>query len=248
MDWQKRKKSFLFLGLLSLLAGIALFLPNSPAAADNVTGSGSENATISVVGKGELVIKPDVAYIQLGVFTEGKTAKESLQKNADQSAKVMKSLEAQGIAAKDIKTVYFHTYPQYDYSGKTATVIGYQTTNMVEVTYRNMDKIGSLIDVVTDAGANRFDQIRFGTEKYEDYEVAVIEKALDNAKKKANAIAAKTGKKIKGVKQVIEEGASGPVYRQEFLGAKAAESGMAASTPVSPGELKLEKTLQVIYE
>lgn len=222
-----------------------------PAAVVQAAESDAAKQTISVVGSGEMKITPDVAYATLGIQTRAATAEEAQADNAKKFSAVEKVLVDQYKVAKiDIKTVNFNVYPEYNYAEKqTPKVSGYVVTNMIRVTYRDLDKIGELLDDASKAGVNQVNGIEFGTEKHQQYELEVIKLAMANAKAKAQAIASTEGRSVKSVLNVSQQGMSVPTNYPMYYGAKdmAAEGG-GFSTPVSGGEITITTTVNVTYE
>ncbi|MCU6339648.1 SIMPL domain-containing protein, partial [Enterobacter quasiroggenkampii] len=133
--------------------------------------------TVNVSGMGELEVTPDVAYAELAIDTRGKTAAEAQKQNAVLFEKVKQVLTSKyGVQEKDLKTVNFSVNPEYKYvENKEPQIIGYQATHAVRVTYRDLNRLGSLVDAATDAGVNRVVRIQFDTEKRADYEAQVLE-------------------------------------------------------------------------
>lgn len=241
-------KSILLTGAILLSGVFVAYL--SPAQTIQAEELKTTQKHISVNGKGQLQIKPDVAYIQFGVVTEASTAVKASQENATAMEKVKSVFKDLNISDQDIKTVAFNTNPQYDYSNNKQKLIGYQVQHIVVVTYKDLNNVGKVLDKLFDAGINRVDNIRYGTEKMENYENQVIALALKNAKDKATTIAKEAGVQIKGV-SVINEGDSGyqpPVFYESanYDGGYAMKS--SASTNISSGTLKLEKSVFVVYE
>ncbi|WP_199621546.1 SIMPL domain-containing protein [Paenibacillus alkalitolerans] len=237
----------------ALLAAAPLY---GPSLADTLRGGTAmaaeqvETRTITVTGQGKIMIQPDVAYVNIGVFSKGKTANEAQTENAKLFAAVEKALiEKFGIAKKDIKTNGFYVNPEYSYPDKGQPVIsGYTADHSIVVTYRNLDKLGQLLDAVSKAGANRMNGIQFGTEKSEEYELQAIEKAMANAEVKAGAIAKYAKRSLKGVLNVQQHGVNNdaPPYYPMAKGESAAADG--ASTSVQPGELEYTTSVTVTYE
>lgn len=219
---------------------------NHPVYADNEL----QKNIISVVGSGEISAKPDVAYLSLGVETQADTAKEAQAANAAKIAKINTLLkDTWKIDAKDIQTGQFYVQPNYTYTEKEGQKVkGYTAQHTLNVTYRDLAKVGQLLDGVSQAGANRIDNIRFSTENPDQYQEQVIEKAMNNAKMKAGAIAKSAGRSLGVVVSVTQSGGGEtPVYMQnEALQMKTMDS--AASTAIEPGEVTLKTTLSVIFE
>lgn len=61
-------------------------------------------ARLSVSGSGQAVAQPDIATITLGVSSQAPTAAEAMSKTAAQQQKVIETLKAEGVEARDIQT------------------------------------------------------------------------------------------------------------------------------------------------
>ncbi|WP_166240853.1 SIMPL domain-containing protein [Paenibacillus turpanensis] len=212
----------------------------------------ADKRTVSVNGEGEITITPDVAYVQLGVQTRADTAIAAQESNAKAFAAVEKVLyEQYGIDKKDVKTTGFNVNPDYSYQeNKAPQITGYTAQNLVTVTYRDLEKLGGLLDAVSKAGANRIDHIQFSTEKGEEYELQAMEKAMANAEAKAKVLAKYAGRDLKGILHINQSGAGTPVaYRASFATAEKAMFDMASpSSSVAPGELKVKVNVNVTFE
>ncbi|MGG6314391.1 SIMPL domain-containing protein [Paenibacillus macerans] len=246
--WLKPAASVLIAG--SLIAG-GTFLSGAINAPAPVYADGDmQKNVVTVVGSGELSVKPDVAYLSVGVVTEAKTAKEAQSANATKVAALTKVLkETWGIADKDIQTGQFYVQPNYTYNDKDGQQIkGYSAQHTLEVTYRDLTKVGQLLDAASSAGANRIDNIRFSTENPDQYQEQVIQKAMDDANKKAAAISKAAGRQLGIVLSISQASAGTPVFTQNYKMMEMAAADSAVSTPVQPGEIDLQTTLTVMYE
>lgn len=251
--WQKA-------GVVSLAAA-ALFAASVVAQGVYKTGQeqpvaaaaeeGTATHTITVTGKGTMEVAPDVAYVTLGVQTRAKTAEQAQNDNAkafDQLEKVLR--DTYHVAAKDMQTVGFHVNPEYRYAeNKAPEVTGYVVSNTLQVTYRDLDRIGELLDAASKSGVNKVNGIRFATEKTDQYEIDVLDKAMANAKAKATAIAKTEERPLKGVMHVSQGAVSMPDGGfDQMLKTMDAASDSAYSTSISSGQLTISTTVTVQYE
>lgn len=246
--WLKPAASILIAG--TLLAGGTLLGGAFKAPAPVYAEGEMQKNVVTVVGSGKLSVKPDIAYLSIGVVTEAKTAKEAQSANATKVAALTKLLkETWGISDKDIQTGQFYVQPNYTYSDKEGQQIkGYSAQHSLEVTYRDLAKVGQLLDAVSAAGANRIDNIRFSTENPDQYQDQVIQKAMDDAGKKASSIAKAAGRQL-GIALSISQGSAATPYSMENYQMKSAVMDQAAgSTAVEPGEIDVQTTLTVMYE
>ncbi|WP_090583456.1 SIMPL domain-containing protein [Paenibacillus sp. OV219] len=213
-----------------------------------------QKSTITVAGSGKLQVTPDVAYVNVAVETRATTAKEAQAQNANQFAGLKKVLfTTYKMAEKDVKTVGFYVQPEYTYDQKTgeSKVKGYVATHSVQITTRNLDGIGQLLDALSASGANRVDGVQFDTEKQDQYELQALEKAMANAKAKADTLAKAAGKQVKEVISISQNNVnSGPIYYGQGGMAKAdmAASSESAPTSVETGVINVSTDITVVYE
>jgi len=159
-------------------------------------------------------------------------------------------LTENGVAKKDIQTQYFNIrrVTKWDNNREEEVVIGYRVTNMVTAKIREMDRIGEIIDAVALAGGDltRISNISFSVEDPSAYYEEVREKAVADARIKAEQLADFAGVKL-GKATYISEGTVTPpiVYRQDFY--VKAEGAPAVDTSISPGELEISLSVQIAY-
>lgn len=255
----KRKTGYLLLAvgiaagmlILPLIGGAgADLLKDRPAyAADSAPAQ--DQHLIVVSGQGEVSAEPDVAYVSIGIETTASTANAAQSENSKKFADLQSVLLNQyEIDKKEIKTTSFQVYPQYQYTDKqNPKVVGYTATHMVQVTYRNLPKLGQLLDDVSKSGVNRVNNIQFSTEKSQDYELQALQKAMDNAKSKAKALAQSAGKELQGIVNITQNGASmPPVIYGDYRSLKAEYSAASGSTPVYGGEVTVSANVTVQFE
>lgn len=206
---------------------------------------------ISVTGQGKVQAKPDIAYLNLGVVTEAATAKAAAQANTEAMNKVVNAVKTFGITKESIRTSNYRVEPVYKYDshgGQPPVLSGYKVYNTINVTTNLLDKLGQVVDAAVDNGANSVDGIRFGL-KDEDAPVQqAIQKAMDNARDKADTAAKAAGVRLKTVHTVRVETQTPPpryVDYQKGIGAAAADQ---APTPIESGEIEVIVTVYVEYE
>lgn len=197
---------------------------------------------ITVVGEGEAKGTPDTAHVQLGVQTEGQTATEALSQNNTQMQALIAKLKELGVADKDIQTSNVSIYPRYNSQG--TTVDGYQATNTVSVTIRDVSKAGELLDQVVQAGANNVSGISFSIADPAALRQTALDAAIANARTQAQAIAKSAGVSVGQVVSITQNiGAAPPI----MFRAEAAQDS-AAGVPIQTGEQTINAQVQVTFE
>jgi uncharacterized protein YggE len=233
--------------LAGLLVGTSLAPALGPRPALAQETEREPDRTISVSGIGRVSITPDVADIRLGVIVIRPKVKDARAVAAAQMTRVVAALRAAGIAEKDIQTANLSLQPVYDYSndGKPPRLTGYQLTNTVSATVRDLEKLGDAVDGAMEAGANTLDSLTFRVDDPAKAEAQARDAAMAAAKAKADALAKAAGVSIVGVASIGETSAPVPVPYQ-YEGAKALDAA-AAPTPIMVGTNDVTVSVNVVY-
>jgi uncharacterized protein YggE len=189
-------------------AGLALFALAPQVLADNIDERRS--ITVSATGTAEAV--PDMARISTGVRTEAATAKAALEANTAAMKKVIDGLKQAGIDAKDIQTSALRVEPRYTRpkEGDAPRIDGYSVTNDVQVTARNLDKLGEVLDRIVSLGSNEMGGLSFDVSEAETLKDAARKEAVANARRRAELYAEAAGVELGEVLRIEEGGESGP--------------------------------------
>jgi uncharacterized protein YggE len=249
-------KRGLIFGFGLLLALAAVFAIMGHAAADTTplsTDKADKERTIAVTGTGSVYAVPDIAKFSTGVVTEADTSTDAMQKNSRLMDAVVNAIKNSGIPEKDIKTSRVTLEPVYNYysqpQGATEKpkIVGYRATNTVTVTIRDMSKIGTTIDAANNAGANKVNGVTFelSDENAADVYKQALKKAVSDGSDKAKTIADAAGTGSITLKSISESGQYYPQPVYMDMAPKAA--GAATTTPVSPGEQKVQATVSMVY-
>lgn len=209
----------------------------------------SQQEGVWVNGEGKVFAVPDVAILRLGIEAQETSVAEAQAQAAEAMDKVMAALRSEGIAGKDIQTQYFNIQKvtRWDDEKQQEVVVGYRVTNMVTAKIREVTKAGVIIDAVATAGGDltRIDSIGFTVDDPTAYYREARQKAVADAKAKAEQLAGLSGVKL-GKPTYISESSymPGPIYRQDMIEKAGAP---AAETPISPGEMEITLNVQLAY-
>lgn len=203
--------------------------------------------SLSVSGTGQVTIKPDIAYITIGVHTEKPTASEATAQNSTDTEAVIKAIKAAGVADDDIQTNNFNIYQNYQTDPTTGARTGstYMVDNTVSVTVRDLAKLGSLLDSTVKAGANNVNSIQFDLADKTKALSEARAKAVKAARAQAEELATAAGVTLGNIQTIsTSENTPGPVFY-----AKGGGMAMdAASVPVSAGTMDISVNVTLSYE
>jgi uncharacterized protein len=229
---------------------------------------------ISVSGHGEAQGQPDIARVTLGVETRSKVATEATEQANQQMSAVIAAIKQQGVADKDIRTQNFSVnfeqqpepYPPVPSveapepkegrpGTKSATAAApaaaseiprgfYRVSNTVQVTVRDLPKLGDILGATTAAGANNVWGIQFDIEDPSKLEAEARQKAMTQARARAEQLAQLAGVKLGRVISVGES-AGGVMQRDSGYGYSMKAANV--SVPVQSGELTVSQDVQLLF-
>jgi uncharacterized protein YggE len=240
----------------SLLIGVA---GASGCAHPVIVTTGLPDAAMGLVanGVGEAKAPPDIARTNLGVEVRAATVEQaSADANARMTA-LLAAIKQLGIADKDLRThsfsISFEEAPVSPLPAPAAPSAPaqpavprgwYRVSNMVEVTIRDLDAAGRVLQAATDAGANNVWGISFELEDPKPLVEQVRVKAVENAKLNAVALAKLSGVQLGAIVSVTEGSSNGQPPQPVFAMKAAREGG---DTPVERGEITVTDEVQLVY-
>jgi uncharacterized protein YggE len=233
------------------IGGLAMALASTPrstqpaAAAQAVTGG---DRSITVVGVGKSTGKPDVAQVTVGIETQATSLQKAVDDNKAKMTNLLDALKQLGLADKDIRTSNYSVYterPSAPLPGAevTADQMVYHVSNQVDVTVRDVNQLGAVLDKAVAAGANNIYGVNFSVEDTAKLEADARSKAVADAKARAAELAQLNGVQLGEVLTISEvvDNSVYPMYRN------AVGMGGGGGTPVQPGELEMSMSIQITY-
>jgi hypothetical protein len=233
------KKKMLFVMLFVLLAGIL-------SSCSGVAQKDSGLRSMSVSGRGEVYLIPDVAYINIGTRSEAVDVASALSDNNKQAQSITAVLSSMGIDPLDIQTTAFNVYPFQNYGmDGMPTELKYVVENTVNVKVRELNRLGEILDAVVRSGANQINGISFDVEDRKQAEADARRLAIQDATEKAQELAGLTGISLGELQNisVYSNGGPQPIYDAKGGGYLAAGS----SAPISAGQLMITADANLVY-
>lgn len=208
-----------------------------------------DGTVLDVTATGRTTRTPDVATVRAGVVTQDATAATALSQNAQRMAAVIKALKAAGIADRDIATSNVGLSPQYRYADNQPPVItGYQASNTVSVTFRDVRKAGPVLDALVRSGAN---QVEGPAMSLADPDAALDEARTDavaRARARATLYARAAGMNVARIVSIEEAGENdGERPQPPVMMRVSAMAQRDSSTVVMAGETDVTATVRVRF-
>ncbi|HKO74142.1 MAG TPA: SIMPL domain-containing protein [Gaiellaceae bacterium] len=206
-------------------------------------GGAMTTSGITVVGSGTADVVPDVADWSFGVRSQASTASDALSANASAMKAVLAALEDSGVSKQDLQTTEVSLYPETADDGRTVT--GYSASSTVTATVRKLGDAGKVVDAAVRAGANDVYGPSLRPSSTDEAYRQAVDKAFDDARAHAEAIAAKAGVSLGTPVAIVEGGGyvPGPVMAYD----RATAAGAAEVAPVEPGRQQVSASLTVTF-
>jgi len=209
----------------------------------------NEISTISVDGKSELNVKPDRARVYVGVSVLKPTAKEAQDEANKIINSIIEELDSRGIFKSSIETENLNLFEEKIWSQGVEKSNGWRATQNLRIKLTDFSKIGTVVDISVNNGANQINNIEFylSDEKESEYKKIAISEATKNAREKAEAIASSSGAKIKKVKSISESNFEYLPYVYTLSKNYGAEAIKESST-VLPRDVTISANVNIVYE
>ncbi|HEY7228725.1 MAG TPA: SIMPL domain-containing protein [Nitrososphaeraceae archaeon] len=214
--------------------------------------SPDNNKTLLTTGSATTHTKPDKVTVSLGVETTNTKAKAALAANSELMNKIVSALKIGGVKENETSTSSFTITPNRDYTidKNQGKLIGFTVSNSIQIDSNNINKTSEWIDTAISSGANNVNSIYFSLsdKKLDDIKKELLNKAIENAKEKADIAASALGLKIVGIRTVTIDQPTpiftGPTsYGTESLKNQA----FAPSTPIMTGEQQISQSVNIVY-
>jgi len=250
------------LKIAALLA--AAIQPATALAQTAPTASISEMATTPLVRVNiaeSLRTPPDEASMTVGTQAKAPTATAAVAANKVKTEKLLAAIRAAGIRERDIQTQGIQLQPDYRWDTVPGgqgrqTLVGYIAGNSVQIKTRDIDKLTSLLDVLTTAGADSVYGPNFGISDPAPLRKEARVRAMARGQAEATEYARNNG--FNSVRLLsVEEGTS---YRgTDVVVTGTRISAMAPPPPppppapergggiVAPGQLETSVSLNLLY-
>ena len=252
---------------------MAIFVIVLFSSVSNYLSSVSQDKTITVSGYAEMNATPDMRTLFVNIEGKGKTEKLAQEAASVKSKTVSDTLEVVDISSADIKSQNLSTYPEYKNQSdcgvepaymKTAdapvssvyrpcaqnsVIVGYVTTQSIEVTLRSdkMEKSSGIVSDLTNKGVT----VQTGEATVENPERLKNDlraKAITDARKNAEKLASALGVRLGKVESFNENtGGYYPMAAKMEAASMSADAG-SPSPVISNGSQKVTSTVSVSFE
>ena len=214
--------------------------------------------TINVSGHGEIFAAPDIATFTFSVVSDKATVAAA---QADATAKANATtayLKSAGVDEKDIQTSGYSINPTYEYQQVTCiaypcppgkqVLTGYEVRQTTTVKVRDTSKAGDLLAGVGSKGATEVSGLTFTFDNPDAVQAQARDKAIADAKAKADTLAKELGVSLVRVVSFNESSGGYPQPMMAYGLGGAATASKAAAPEISTGQNQVTDDVSITYE
>jgi hypothetical protein len=213
---------------------------------DSPNSQPHDGGTIVVPGSGRVSVVPDVADLRLGVAVARPKVDAARSEAASVMDSILSAVDGAGVYRRDVRTTLLSIQPRYDYrDGRPPTLTGYELANVVEITIRDLARLGDVVDAALAAGATSMDGLMFRLADPASAEREARRLAMADARSRAEVLAAESGLQIDGVSDIVEGGSARPPM--PFPKAERMMVAGDAATPVEAGAFEIAVGVTVTF-
>jgi uncharacterized protein len=253
------KLLFIFLVILSLFFTVKVL---AEFRSYGMMGSGGAN-TITLTGYGEVMAVPDTASIHFTIQREAKTVKAAQDLVATTEKDALAFLKKSGVAEKDVKTSNASVYPKYEYQTSagsvpcnefgcpprgTSVITGYEASESITVKVRNADDAGEIMQGLGALGISNLNGPNFSIDDEDDLKAEARRRAIEDARKKGQALARDLGVRLGRIASFTESGDNYPIMYGKLEMMDSVRSSPSAPAELPKGENTISSNVTITYE
>ena len=243
-----KKTSFLFLLMLSFLAGSSLM------AQENQT-AGPAKASLKVVGTGEMKVVPDLAVMNMTVKATDMDFNKAVQKLNEKTDRLHKKLLSAGFKRDEIKTSQLNVQENGQWRDGNYIDSGFVASQSIELRFkRDQQRMARLMNAFSEEkGAEALFHFGFALsdEARQQAEEELIKKAIQDARKKGAVIANASGVKLGKVKNIIygqPEIRPVPMYESAMADVHMRSAKGQSMPDIEAREIEMQDTITIYWD
>jgi uncharacterized protein YggE len=262
------QRTFSIQSLISILIALAC----AACAHGRTISIATSDRGISVMGVGKASAPPDIARTSIGVEVRAVDVQQATNDATARMNAVTQAIKQLGVADKDLRTHSFSigfeqeptppptpvpaAVPASRSAAATSVAASapapeqpatprgyYRVSNMLEVTIRDLNAVGKVLQAATAAGANNVWGINFEIENTDTLKVQARAQAVQRAQQAAAELAQLAGVKL-GKVISVSEGESGGGGGPVLMSMRAAND----EVPIERGEITVSYGVRVLYD
>jgi uncharacterized protein YggE len=203
--------------------------------------------SVSVTGTGAVVVIPDRAQLAVSVVTRADDVLSAANENAQKMIAVQNAITVLGVEKKDLSTSNYNVAREMNYRDGVQIPGMFRVTNRLNITLKELDILGSVIDAALVAGANEIASLEFSSSDKENATKEARRLAINQAAGAARLLAEESKARL-GRALFISEMETPVEYRSPAPANARMFSESPPSTPIAANSTMVTVTVQATYE
>jgi hypothetical protein len=234
-----------------VLGGIALgvaFTNPAPQRNHPSASCGAGMPKLTVHGTGQATGTPDLLTVVVQVDASGPSATAALSSDNEKAGGVVAAFTTGGVEQKDIQTSGLSLQPQYVYPKGVPTLTGYQVTNSITATLRDIAKAGAAIDAVVGVAGDavQIESIGFSASNPAVVQDQARARAATQAVLRARSLAEGAGSSLGPVCSVTDQ-SQASVSDLQGVTYAAAPNAAGSTVPIESGSQTQTAQVSIVY-
>jgi uncharacterized protein YggE len=235
---------------VAVVAAVIFGVSGLAGAADRSTAScGAGMPKLTVDGVGQATTTPNLLTVVVQVAATGPSATTALAADNAKADAAVSAFTFGGVQPKDIQTSALSLQPQYAYPKGVPTVTGYQVSNSITATLREIAKSGAVIDGVVGVAGNavQIESVGFSSRNPGVAEDLARSRAATQAVTHAKALARAAGRSLGSVCSVTDQTTQTPAGPGDDKLQFSAAGTSAPAVPIESGSSTQSAQVSMVY-
>ncbi len=200
---------------------------------------------IKVGGVGMVMVTPDTATVRVGAVIADTSLKAALRQVDQRMNAVIAALKESGIPSEKMKTTDYRVDVNRNFDLPSRPITGYTVSHKLRISVAPIEKIGDVLSLAVDTGANSIDNVEFTTADLSAAMRHARSLAMADAKSRAQQLADDANLELGDPIRIIEGTDDEQIDTASYM---MLESRMAAPPQIEVGQQTIETNVSVVYE
>jgi uncharacterized protein YggE len=197
-------------------------------------------ATVVTLGEGLVRVAADRAVMTLSSETRGQTAAETQNLGNARMKAIQAAIDGLKLVGGQVTTTGLMLSPNWVFVNNQRTQQGYVGRHTITVTFDEPGRAGEVVAAAIGAGATDMSGIRFDRRDRRTLEQDALKLAVQDARARADALAAGAGRVVDRIVRIAEEGAASGVDQAAPATFRlAAEASVVGNAPIAEGDVEV---------
>ena len=249
----KNPQSKIVLFFVCLLATIAI-IDLTPLTIEWGTIAMKPASTITVTGEAKQDEKNQIANFTVGFEAIEESKEKATESVTKKMNDVLTAIEKFNIPEEDIQTESVSVYQETEYfrdeDRYEAEKGDWRANNSVSIKLKNIEQSEELLAILNGSEATNVNGPNFTIDDTSSTDIELLANAIENARVKAEKMAAANNQKVRKIITVVEEGTNRttPVFYESLMTAGAGMDKTVTTPNLEAGSTTLSKSVTVTFE